>query len=46
MPETLDEIQESEMRYLKEYLEHPFCTDWKYFWKIIANILFKGKRSK
>ena len=46
MPETLDEIQESEMRYLKAYLEHPFRTDWTYFWKIIANILFKGKRSK
>ena len=46
MPETLDEIQESEKRYLEAYLAHPFRTDWKYFWKIVGNILFKGKRSK
>lgn len=46
MPETLDEIQESERRYLEAYLEHPFRTDWKYFWKIVFNIIFKGKRSK
>ncbi len=46
MPETLDEIQESERRYLEAYLEHPFRTDWKYFWRIVANILFRGKRSK
>lgn len=46
MPETLEEIQESEKRYTEAYLQKPFRTDWKYFWKIIANILFKGKRSK
>ena len=46
MPETLDEIQESEMRYLNAYLAHPIRTDWKYFWRIIGNIVFKGKRSK
>lgn len=46
MPETLDEIQESERRYLEAYFEHPLRTDWKYFWKIINNIVFKGKRSK
>ncbi len=46
MPETLDEIQESEKRYLEAYLEHPFRTDWKYFWMIVDNIVFKGKRSK
>ena len=46
MPETLDEIQESERRYLEAYLEHPFRTDWKYFWKIVGNIVLKGKRSK
>ena len=45
MPETLDEIQDSERRYLEAYLEHPFCTDWKYFWGIVGNIVFKGKRS-
>ena len=46
MPETLDEIQESEKRYLEAYLEHPFRTDWKYFWRIVWNIFFRGKRSK
>lgn len=45
MPETLDEIQESELRYLKAYEQHPFRTNWKYFWAIIGNILFKKKRS-
>ena len=46
MPETLDEIQESERRYCEAYLKHPFRTDWKYFWKIVGNIVFKRKRSK
>jgi hypothetical protein len=46
MPKTLDEIQESERRYLEAYLEHPFRTDWKYFWNIVGNILIKGNRSK
>lgn len=46
MPETLDEIQESERRYCEEYEKHPFRTDWKYFWKIQKNILFGRKRSK
>ena len=46
MPETLDEIQESERRYLEAYLAHPFRTDWKYFWKIMGNIVLRGKRSK
>ena len=46
MPDTIEEIQESEKRYLEAYLQHPFRTDWKYFWKIFGNIVFKGKRSK
>ena len=46
MPETLEEIQDSERRYLESYLEHPFRTDWNYFWKIVGNIIFRGKRSK
>ena len=45
-PETLDEVQESEQRYLEAYLQAPFKTDWKYFWGIIGNILFHRKRSK
>ena len=46
MPETLDEIQDSERRYLEAYLKRPLCTDWKYFWKVFGNIVFRGKRSK
>ena len=46
MPGTLEEIQESEMRYLKSYLENPISTDWRYFWKVFKNIVFRGKRSK
>ena len=45
LPETLEEIQESEKRYLEAYLKHPFRTNWKYFWKIVNNIVFRGKRS-
>ena len=45
MPKTLDEIQESERKYIEKYLRHPFKTDFVYFWKIIGNIVFKGKRS-
>ena len=46
MPETLQEIQESEMRYLDAYEKHPFRTNWKYFWKIVGNIVFHRKRSQ
>ena len=46
MPETLEEIQDSEMRYLEAYEQHPFRTNWKYFWKIIDNIVYRRKRSK
>ncbi len=47
MPETLDEIQASEMKYLKECeSKGVFVTDFKYFWKILSNILFKKARSK
>ena len=44
-PETLDEVQESERRYLEAYLKAPFRTDWRYFWGIIGNILFNRKHS-
>ncbi len=45
MPETLEEIQASENRYLDAYFKRPFITDWKYFWKAIYNIIFKKARS-
>ncbi len=44
-PETIEEIQASERRYLEAYLNAPFKTDWKYFWGIIGNILFHKKHS-
>lgn len=46
MPKTLDEIQKSEMKYLKQYQKHPFTTDIKYFFKAFYNILFKKARSE
>lgn len=46
MPKTLDEIQESEFKYIRSYLKKPFRTDWVYFWKAIYNILFKKARSR
>ncbi len=45
MPETLEEIQDSEMRYLESYEKHPLSTQWRYFWKAFYNILFKKARS-
>lgn len=45
-PITLDEIMDSEMRYLKAYKKHPLLTDIRYLIKILNNIIIKGKRSK
>jgi len=45
-PVGLDEIQNSERRYIESYLMHPFMTDWRYFWGTAYNILIKMKRSK
>ena len=45
LPETMEEIQASEMKYLEAFEKHPWKTDWKYFWKAIVNILFKKARS-
>ena len=46
LPKTLEEIQESERRYLEAYEKRPFRTNWKYFWKIVGNVLFRHKRSQ
>lgn len=47
MPKTLDEIQASEMKYLKACEKNGwFITDIKYLWKIMYNIIFKRARSK
>ncbi len=46
MPKTLEEIQESEMRYLTRCeTQGTFVTDFIYFWKIFYNILFKHAHS-
>ncbi len=46
MPFTLDEIVESEKKYILEYKKAPLRTDWKYFWKAFNNIIFRKARSK
>jgi hypothetical protein len=45
LPVTLEEIQNSERRYLEAYFKHPIRTDWKYFWKAMKNIVLKKARS-
>ncbi len=45
LPKGLDEIQESEMRYLDSYDKNPVLTDLKYIIKIFYNIFFRGARS-
>ncbi len=42
---SLEGIVESERRYLEAYLERPFTTDVRYFFKGIRAILFEGVRS-
>ena len=44
-PHTVEDVQASERRYIEAYLQHPFRTDWRYFWGTVGNILFKHKRS-
>ena len=45
LPKTLDEIMESESRYLNLCKESEFKTDLKYFFLALKNVLFKGARS-
>jgi lipopolysaccharide/colanic/teichoic acid biosynthesis glycosyltransferase len=46
LPETLEDIMASEMRYLEKYEQNPILTDWTYFWGAIYNIFVKKARSK
>ncbi len=46
LPETLEEICDSERCYIEAYLKNPFKTQWIYFWKAFNNIVFKGARSR
>lgn len=45
MPENLEAIQESEMKYLDSYDKHPVYTDMKYLTKSVWNIVFRKARS-
>ena len=45
LPKTLEEIQDSENKYLDAYFRSPFLTDWKYFRKALYNIVVKHARS-
>jgi lipopolysaccharide/colanic/teichoic acid biosynthesis glycosyltransferase len=46
MPDDLEHIQESELKYLDSFDKRPLLTDFKYFWKSWWNILFRHARSK
>jgi lipopolysaccharide/colanic/teichoic acid biosynthesis glycosyltransferase len=45
MPNDLEGIQASELKYLDSYDKNPFYTDFRYFWKSGWNILFHKARS-
>ncbi len=45
LPQTMEEILESERRYLEKYKDAPLKTDFIYFWKAFKNIVFKGAKS-
>lgn len=45
LPKTLEEIMDSEERYLDAYEKDPILTDIKYFFKAFNNIVFKRARS-
>lgn len=45
LPQTLEEIQESEKKYLDAYDKNPIITDLKYFFIALYNIVVKKARS-
>lgn len=45
LPESLEDIIASEIKYLKLYLENPLKTDLIYLYKILVNIIIKRNRS-
>lgn len=46
MPKTLQEVMDSEKKYLLQYEKNPFTTDCHYLCKILANIFIRRARSK
>lgn len=45
LPKTMNEIMESERKYLDLYDQSPFITDVKYFFMAFKNVLLRGARS-
>jgi len=45
MPNGIEEIWESERKYLERYRKHPLITDTSYFFKAMNNILFHHAKS-
>lgn len=45
MPASLEEIQESEKRYLDAWDKRPVLTDMSYFFRSVWNIIFRNARS-
>ena len=46
LPETFEEICESERRYIQSFIREPVRTQIRYFFKAVVNIAFKGARSQ
>lgn len=46
LPEDIEKIQSSEIRYLNSFDRHPITTDFKYFWLSLWNIFFNHARSR
>ncbi|WP_321417411.1 sugar transferase [uncultured Desulfobacter sp.] len=46
LPQTFEEICESERRYIQAFVMHPVRTQMRYFFKSVVNIVFKGARSQ
>lgn len=44
-PQSVEEVQISERRYIESYLKHPLRTDLRYMKLILCNILWRGARS-
>lgn len=45
LPKTMQEIMNSEKRYLESYAKSPIKTDLKYIYLSFKNVIFKGARS-
>ena len=45
LPETIEDIVASEIKYLDAYDKHPWLTDIRYFFKALYNIIIKRARS-